>query len=98
MSGLKTHYTASELLAFALDVLPGTRAGLLAKAEREKWSFVEESGRGGKRRAFAPPQAVVEAIQMKAASNYVAATIGAPVSRKVGPANQMSLIETDVVP
>lgn len=89
----KTHYTASELLALNLGTLPGTKAGLLAKAEREGWPFVEESGRGGMRRAYAPPAEVIAAVQEKAAREVVA---GVPAKRlALKPEDQLPLIVTE---
>ncbi|MDO8180189.1 MAG: Mu transposase C-terminal domain-containing protein [Undibacterium sp.] len=77
---LKTHYSAAELAAMRLPGLPSTKVGLLAKADRENWSFLEILGQGGKRREYAPPAQVIAAIRNKAAQELAALAPVAPVT------------------
>lgn len=90
---LKSHYTASELSALKLKGLPTSKGKLIAKAERECWSFIEAKGKGGTRREYAPPVEIVAAIKAKAAEN-VAATMPAP-SLPIRREEQLPLIETE---
>jgi putative transposase len=70
---IKAHYSAAELAAMRLPTLPTTKSGVIAYAERSMWSAKEVTGRGGKRREYAPPAEVIEAIKSKAAHALVAA-------------------------
>lgn len=69
---VKARYTAAELAALGLEGLPGSKQKLHEKALREGWSFLESQGRGGVRREYEPPVAVMAAIQAKAAAQLVA--------------------------
>lgn len=84
---VKTHYSAAELARMTLPGLPGTKGKVLAKAEREAWSFVELSGQGGLRREYAPPAAVMDAIRQKAAQRLVALSTAVP-GTALAPATQ----------
>ncbi|MFZ6748550.1 Mu transposase C-terminal domain-containing protein [Undibacterium sp. Ren11W] len=69
---IKTHYSAAELAGMRLPGLPGTKVGLIAKADRDEWSFLEISGQGGLRREYTPPAEVLAAIRNKAAQELAA--------------------------
>src|SRR5471030_670819 len=90
---VKQHYAATELVSLSIPGLPVTRNAIRVKAEREGWAFVEVPGLGGKRREYIPPKEVMETIKVKAASNFLAAVT--TVKAKVGPENQLPLIETE---
>ncbi|MFZ3001959.1 MAG: Mu transposase C-terminal domain-containing protein, partial [Undibacterium umbellatum] len=81
---VKPHYTAAELADMKLSGFPGTRGKVIAKAERELWNFVEVKGRGGIRREYTPPAAVMEAIRQQA-TKQLAATIPAQTLPAVKP-------------
>ncbi|MFZ6687540.1 Mu transposase C-terminal domain-containing protein [Undibacterium sp. SXout11W] len=74
---VKTHYSAAELAAMKLSGLPGTIRGVQFLAERATWDSVEVTGRGGLRREYAPPSAVMDAIRQRAAQQ-LAATMPLP--------------------
>jgi putative transposase len=90
---VKSHYSAAELAAMRLPMLPTTKANVIAVAERSLWTAIEVVGRGGKRREYAPPPDVVEAIKAKAAQTLVASvpTKSLPARR----IEQIPLIETE---
>lgn len=90
---VKTHYSATELTAISIPGLPTSKVGLIAKAERECWTFVEKKGKGGTRREYVPPADVMAAIKVKAAES-VAATMPAP-SLPIRREDQLPLIETE---
>lgn len=71
MTSIKSHYSASELAAMRLICLPTTKGKVLAKAEREGWPFVEQTGVGGTRRAYAPPADVTTAIKELAVAKLI---------------------------
>ena len=59
-------YSCSELLGFSIDGLPSTERGIQKKADREKWPFEEvkaKGGRGGVKKLYAPPPAILKKIQ-----------------------------------
>ena len=45
---MKKHYSISQLWELDLEKFPKTNRAILYKVEREKWSFIEASCRGGK--------------------------------------------------
>jgi putative transposase len=62
---MKAAYTAKELAALELPVLPGTANGIYRKAYRENWSFYWKSERGGQikmYRAYLLPDGIRQAI------------------------------------
>lgn len=92
---VKEHYSSSELLALRLDGLPTTKVGLLARAERESWSFKEVKGVGGTRREFHPPAGVIAEIRRRTVTKLVTTTRqhdALPVRREA----QLELVQTDV--
>jgi putative transposase len=90
---IKTHYSAAELAAMQLPMLPTTKANVIALAERSGWSWVEATGRGGKRREYAPPAEVIDAIRAKAAQDLVAVVPAKRLALK--PEDQLPLIVTE---
>ncbi|VWC57516.1 hypothetical protein BLA9940_02607 [Burkholderia aenigmatica] len=52
---MKRLYAASELAKMGLPGLPGSKAAIMAKADREGWRYEERSGRGGMHRAYEVP-------------------------------------------
>ena len=66
-----TRYSATDLLALKLAVLPGSKVALLARADKELWPYQEISGRGGKRRVYTPPAYVVEAMRQAQANSLL---------------------------
>lgn len=60
---VKTYYSASELAAMRLPMIPTTKANVIALAERSKWAAIEVRGRGGLRREYQPPADVMAAIK-----------------------------------
>ena len=95
---LRTHYDADTLAEMRLTGLPTTRAGVFKKANAAGWPFVEvdaRGGKGGKRREYAVPAQYMAEIREKAATGFVAAAVPATEMRKIGPADQMPLIETE---
>ncbi|WP_124076102.1 hypothetical protein [Burkholderia gladioli] len=53
---MKRLYAASELVKLRLPGLPGSKAAILAKADREQWPYEEQSGLGGMRRVYDVPE------------------------------------------
>lgn len=91
-SALKSHYSAAELSALQVEGLPTSKGKLIAKAERECWSFVETKGKGGTRREYSPPAEVLAAIRAKAAEKVAALSAPVlPIQRE----EQLPLIETE---
>ncbi|MYM80566.1 DDE-type integrase/transposase/recombinase [Duganella sp. FT50W] len=93
---LKSHYDAETLASMAIDGLPTTRAAVFKRAKSEGWKFIEvpgKGGRGGLRKEYLPPAKIMEAIRHKAAQKAVA--VVEPRRVKVGPENQIPLIETE---
>lgn len=90
---IREQYSAAELAAMKLPKLPATKKGLILLAERELWSFVDVTGRGGLRRQYSPPAAVISVIKERAA----AAIIGSMPARRVAlrAEDQLPLIETE---
>jgi hypothetical protein len=64
-------YSATELLALKLPVLPGSKVALLARADKEHWPYQESRGRGGKRRLYTPPAYVMDAMRQAQASSLI---------------------------
>ena len=66
---MKTHYLCADLAALKLPGFPGTPQGWEKVVARESWPFVEEKsrGRGGLKRLYAPPAAVLKAIRKQEA-------------------------------
>ncbi|MBN8462652.1 MAG: DDE-type integrase/transposase/recombinase [Dechloromonas sp.] len=66
---MKTHYSCADLAALRLPDFPTTRQGFELVVARETWSFVEEKsrGRGGIKRLYAPPPAVLKKIRAQEA-------------------------------
>ena len=62
---IKTHYSCAELAALKLPGFPETKKGWYSVVDRESWAFIEVAGNGGKggiRREYAPPPAVMKLI------------------------------------
>lgn len=90
---MKPAYTAKELAAMKLPVLPGTERSIARRADREEWSFYWETVRGGSRkmyRAHILPDHVRQAILDKeeinslvpAGNNLPAGTDSADITSK----------------
>lgn len=64
---MKTHYSCADLAAFKLPGTPVTERAWRDLVDRESWSFIEQKsrGRGGMKRLFAPPPAVLKAIRQQ---------------------------------
>jgi len=62
---MKTHYSCAELAALRLPGFPTTERRFRDYVERESWPFIEEKsrGRGGIKRLYAPPPAVLKKIR-----------------------------------
>jgi putative transposase len=79
-----------------LPGLPTTRGAVFKRATKEKWTFVEVQGKGGKggiRREYAPPAEVMAAIQKKAAQTLVASVPAKRLTLRAE--DQLPLIETE---
>jgi putative transposase len=72
---LKKQYSASELAALKLVGLPSSKANIIAYADRFGWVYKEVSGRGGVRREYTPPPAIMEQIRNAAAKQLVATVV-----------------------
>lgn len=90
---IKSHYSAAELAALRLPMLPTTKANVIALADRAGWSSVEATGRGGKRREYAPPADVMDAIRAKAAQTLITVAPGRRLALRAE--DQLPLIETE---
>lgn len=77
---IKTHYSAAELAGMRLPGLPGTIRGVQLLAERAPWDCIEVTGRGGKRREYAPPADIMAAVRAQAAQQLAALAPVAPVT------------------
>lgn len=62
---MKTHYSCAELAALRLPDFPTTERRVRDLVERDHWSFSEHKsrGRGGIKRLYAPPPAVLNKIR-----------------------------------
>lgn len=68
---MKTHYSAAELAAMKLPGLPTSERRMRDLVERENWATQELTGgrgRGGIKRLYAPPPAVLQLIADRAAA------------------------------
>lgn len=83
---VKNFYSSTELAAMALPGIPSTKVGVRVRAEREGWQFNEVTGVGGKRREYQPPNAILQAIKDKVATNLIKATAPVVTSVSVPPA------------
>ncbi|OON62313.1 transposase [Massilia sp. KIM] len=95
---IKDRYSAAELASLQLPNLPASKGKVIQFAEKAKWTYVEVCGRGGKRREYIPSPEIIDAIRAKEAQQFLAIAARAPapiVPRKVGPADQLPLIETE---
>lgn len=90
---VKTHYSAAELAAMRLPMLPTTKANVIAMAERSLWEFIEVTGRGGARREYLPPADVMEAIRGKADQALIAAVPAKTLPKRE--IEQLSLVTTE---
>lgn len=91
---VKIHYSAAELASLKLNDLPSTRDGIRLLAERAAWPSIEVTGRGGIRREYAPPPAVMTQIRARAAQQLLAATHGTSVAPSGG--TQRDLLPRDL--
>lgn len=67
---MKTHYSCAELAALRLPDFPISSKGWYGLVEREKWSSIEvdgKGGRGGIKRLYAPPPAILKKIRAQEA-------------------------------
>ncbi|MGX2951629.1 DNA-binding protein, partial [Ursidibacter sp. B-7004-1] len=46
-NNLKTHYSAKELLAFSLSLLPNSVQGIIYQAKKQGWTTQKRVGKGG---------------------------------------------------
>ncbi|WP_410499672.1 Mu transposase C-terminal domain-containing protein [Chitinibacter sp. S2-10] len=76
---IKTHYSASELAVMKLDGLPNSRQNMLLFVERHVWAYIEVTGKGGTRREYAPPPAIMAQIRDRAVQGAVAKAQSLPV-------------------
>jgi putative transposase len=67
MSGMKSHYSCSELAEMRLPGMSTTRQGWEERVKRENWPFVEvkSRGRGGLKREYQPPSNILNLIRQK---------------------------------
>lgn len=91
---IKTHYSASELVAMHLPDFPSTRVAIRSRADREAWPFVEIKGIGGTRREYSPPAQVLDTIRVQAARNLIAPA-KPDRSLLVKDSRQLQMLETD---
>lgn len=71
----KNTYSAKALADMGLEGLPTAANNMRALADREKWAFVEVTGRGGKRREYTPPAYVANAIKAKLVESVMGAVV-----------------------
>ena len=93
----KTHFAISELLEMGLEILPNTVQGLYYKAKKENWLFREtpcQGGKGGVKREYALPPAVLDAIwQRRAAAAVAEGAYGQPEPCVAGAAYQGEVLD-----
>lgn len=93
----KTHFAISELLEMGLEILPNTMQGLYYKAKKENWLFREtpcQGGKGGVKREYALPPAVLDAIwQRRAAAAVAEGAYGQPEPCVAGAAYQGEVLD-----
>lgn len=77
---MKLHYSAAELADLALPGMPTSRDNIRLKAERDAWPYREVTGRGGKRREYQVPTAVLLAIKAKLDAQTHAERIASPLA------------------
>jgi hypothetical protein len=71
----KKLYSAAEVAAMRLPGLPTSKAAVIARAKAEGWAYEEQTGVGGKRRAYELPAKYLSKEQNHAAT--VVGTIAA---------------------
>ena len=77
---MKDRYSAAELAALALPGLPATVNGIRDMADREGWPFVEvpSRGRGGVRRDYTVPAAVLAHLELREHAGHLSALMASP--------------------
>jgi putative transposase len=87
---IKSYYTAAELADMQLTGLPKSKGKLLARAAKEGWATIEDTGIGGTRRLLCPPQHVLDQIAVRITSEWKG-----PAGISVKPQElQLALVET----
>ncbi|CAB3764222.1 Mu transposase C-terminal domain-containing protein [Paraburkholderia humisilvae] len=61
------YFSASELASLRISGIPASKGKIIARAEREGWVFVEETGRGGTRRKYMLPPNLQGALATRVA-------------------------------
>lgn len=76
-NNLKTHYSAKELLAFSLSLLPNTVQGIIYQAKKQQWKTQKRVGRGGgvEYALSSLPQTVQQEILLKTTPQQTAAAL-----------------------
>lgn len=100
-AAIKTHYSASELAAMKLNGLPASKKGVLIFVEKAAWAFVEVTGKGGTRRDYAPPSAIMAQIRERAMQGVIDDSQSLPVpaalkSIAAEPSTSKALVANDV--
>lgn len=81
---MKTHYSCTELAALRIPDFPTTKKGWYSLVDRAEWEFKDtpgKGGRGGIKRLYAPPLAVIKLIRKQEAA--IEAVINPPLHQKV---------------
>ena len=82
---MKQRYSAKELADMKLDCLPTSKVGIADLAVREGWSYVDVTGRGGKRREYTPSAEVMGAIKAKVVNELLPAVVAPTVEHNMLP-------------
>ena len=82
---MKQRYSAKELADMKLDCLPTSKVGIADLAMREGWSYVDVTGRGGKRREYTPSAEVMAAIKAKLVNDLLPAVTTPTVAHNMLP-------------
>ncbi|WP_434777655.1 Mu transposase C-terminal domain-containing protein [Neisseria sp. Ec49-e6-T10] len=70
----KVYFSVADLVDMGLKCLPTTRRRILEKTKNENWPFIEKTGKGGKRKEYAPPAYVLDEINQKQAIKVIKET------------------------
>lgn len=79
---MSMQFSIAELLALELPDLPKSKSGLTKRIKTEAWAFIEvaaKGGKGGVKKMYTPPPAILKQIQEQQAEKLLAETAPAPL-------------------
>ncbi|QMT33489.1 Mu transposase C-terminal domain-containing protein [Conchiformibius steedae DSM 2580] len=79
---MSMQFSIAELLALELPDLPKSKSGLTKRIKTEAWAFIEvaaKGGKGGVKKMYTPPPAILKQIQAQQAEKLLAETAPAPL-------------------